>query len=136
MAIEGPEFQRRWERKLKKTRPGLKALLERTCEIDGVQASERGVCPVCGRQVFQVERDPVPADVLRPIDPAKAELQKQFYARLERQRKEREQEELARQQPRKIELRPGESLPGQESETKRDWSKYIGPDGFVRHGRW
>jgi hypothetical protein len=30
MAIEGPEFQRRWERKLKKTRPGLKALLERT----------------------------------------------------------------------------------------------------------
>jgi hypothetical protein len=123
------------ERKLRKTRPGLKALLERTCEVDGVQASERGVCPVCGRQVFQVERDPVPDNVMRPVDPAKAPVAKQFYARLERQRKEREQEELARQQPKKVELLPGESLPsGQESETKRDWSKYIGPDGFVR--RW
>jgi uncharacterized Zn finger protein (UPF0148 family) len=135
MALELPEFGRRFEKKLKKTRPGLKALLERTCEKDGTQTDpSTGRCPVCRAQIVQIERDPVPADVLRPVDPAKSELQKQFYARLERQRKEREQEELARQQPKKVELLPGESLPDQESATKRDWSKYIGLDGFVR--RW
>ncbi len=133
MAIELPEFQRRFEKKLRKGRPGLKALLERTCEVDSVQADpSKGQCRVCRRQVFQVERDPIPPDVPRFVDQEKAALQKQFYGRLERQRKEREQEELARQQPKKVELFPGESLPDQEP--KRDWSRYVDANGFVR--RW
>ena len=128
MGIELPEFQRRFERKTRKQGAGLKALYGRTCEKDGVEAdAATGRCRVCRRQVFPVEHDPVPAGVLRPVDPAKAQLQRDFYARLERQRQEREQAET--QPKRDVQLLPGESLPGDEE--KRDWSKALRALGIV-----
>jgi hypothetical protein len=60
MGIELPEFQRRLERKVKKGRPGLRAMYERLCSVDGVEASQLGACPVCGRQILPPpEPDPI-----------------------------------------------------------------------------
>jgi hypothetical protein len=114
--------------------PGLKALLERTCPVDGVQASELGTCRVCGRQIVAPpEPDPVPDGVMRPVDPEKAALQKAFYARYAREKAEREKAEAERQNPKKdIKLLPGESLPG--DLPKRDWAQVLTQHGLIP--RW
>jgi hypothetical protein len=74
MGIELREFHERLLKKCHEKDKRLKALYGRTCTVCGVQADPvSGLCGVCGRQAFQVERDPVPPDVLRPVDPEKAE---------------------------------------------------------------
>jgi hypothetical protein len=91
MGLETPAFQRRLIKKLQKGRPTLQELLERICPKDGVPVTSAGACPVCRAQIQEPpEPDPIPDGVMRPVDPAKAELQRQFYARLARQRAERE----------------------------------------------
>jgi hypothetical protein len=131
MGIEHPEFQRRLIRKIKQKDHDLAKLYARTCEKDGVQANaSTGICHVCGRQVFQVERDPIPDDVQRFVDPAKAALQRQFYTRLETQRRERERAAAEAERKKNVTLLPGESLPG--DPPKRDWARYLDQHGYPR----
>jgi hypothetical protein len=97
VAIELPEFGRRWERKLKKGRESLRELYDRTCPVDAGAISELGTCKTCGRQIKEPpEPDPIPPGTQIPVDPEKAELQKQFYKRVNAQQKEREQRAAAK----------------------------------------
>ena len=132
MPIELLEFDRRLQRKIQKHDDSLKDLYRRTCEKDGVEAdAATGRCRVCRRQIFQVEHDPVPAGVLRRVDPAKAELQRQFYARLARQTAEREQAAAEAGRKKYVTLLPSESLSG--DPPKRDWSRIVDQHGHLRH---
>jgi hypothetical protein len=122
MGIELREFHERLLKKCHEKDKRLKALYGRTCTVCGVQADPvSGLCGVCGRQAFQVERDPVPPDVLRPVDPEKAERLKEFYERLARPQTEREKAATQPTPTRDVERLPGESLPGEEP-AKRDWA--------------
>jgi hypothetical protein len=131
MGIEHAAFHRRLQRKMRSKDARLAELYARTCTVCGKPADpSTGTCGTCGRQVFQVERDPVPAGVMRPVDPEKAQRLKEFYARLERQQKEREKAATPTP-PRTVERLPGESLPGEEPE-KRDWSRALAAVGLRR----
>jgi hypothetical protein len=132
MGIELREFHERLLKKCHEKDKRLKALYGRTCTVCGVQADPvSGLCGVCGRQAFQVERDPVPPDVLRPVDPEKAERLKEFYERLARQQKEREKAATQPTPTRDVERLPGESLPGEEP-AKRDWATALAAVGLKR----
>lgn len=139
MGIELREFHERLIKKCNEKNKRLKKLYSRTCETCGKPAEpSTGTCGTCGRQVFQVERDPVPAGVMIPVDPEKAQRLKEFYARLERQQKEREQVAAATRPTAPstgttdVRRLPGESLPGEESEEKRDWSRALAAVGLRR----
>jgi hypothetical protein len=114
---------------MRKQGEGLKELYARTCTVDGVEAdASTSRCRVCGRQVFQVERDPIPPGVPVSLDPEKAALQRRFYERVERQR----EQAAAETEPKKsVTLLPGESLPG--DPPKRDWSRIIDASGRLRY---
>jgi hypothetical protein len=136
MGIETAAFHRRLIRKCNAKDERLRELYSRTCTVCGVQADATSVkCRVCGRQVIEVERDPVPPDVLRPVDPEQAQRLKEFYERLARQQKDREQAGTRPTAPSAgttdVRRLPGESLPGEASD-KRDWATALAAVGLRR----
>ena len=132
MGIENASFHRRLQRKMRSKDARLAELYSRTCTVCGVQANaETGECGTCGRQVIEIEPDPVPDNVMRPVDPQKAEAQRAFYARLEKQRIEREQAAV-HQPKRDVQRLPGESLPG--DAPKRDYTTALRALGLI--SRW
>jgi hypothetical protein len=129
VGIENAVFHRRLQRKMRSKDARLAELYSRTCTVCGVPAhAETGVCGTCGRQVFQVERDPIPPGAQIPVDEEKAAALKAFYQRLNDQRAEREKPKPQRD----VERLPGESLPGEPA--KRDWRLALNALGMTR--RW
>jgi hypothetical protein len=72
MGIELREFHDRLLKKCTEKDKRLKALYDTVCPVDAGVLSPLGTCTVYGRQVHEPpEPDPIPDDVLRPVDPEK-----------------------------------------------------------------
>jgi hypothetical protein len=132
MGIELPEFQRRWVKKLQRGRPTLRELYDKLCPVDAGAVGPLGTCTTCGRQIKEPpEPDPVPNGVMVPVDEEKAERLREFYKRLNAQRKEREAPAKA-ERKKEVQRLPGETVPD-DPPKGRDWAAVLDADGRPRH---